>query len=131
MINRIAYAVVALAIGVIAMPAGAQSLKQLREQVFCNTLGIYASRAAADHYNHVPLDQSLRRVDGYICSDDLKQVCNVRVSMIQESMRTWYTFAQQHGYETLQPDAFASMADAIKVNATSACWMGARQHYGW
>ena len=115
----------ALALGVASLPAAAQTYKRMHEQIFCNVLGSYAASSVSDYYNHVPLDQSLRRTDGYICTDDLDQVCKIKVSMIQDSMRHWYAFAQQRGYETLQPDTFNTLADAIQVNATSACHQAA------
>ena len=128
MVRHIVWVSAALALGVTSMTAAAQTNKQMHEQIFCNILGSYAAAGVADYYNHVSLDQALRRTDGYICTDDLDQVCKIKVSMIQDSIRHWYALAQQRGYETLQLDTFNTLADAIKVNATSACWQSAQEH---
>lgn len=120
--SRIVVIVAAMVLGCVSMPPAAQTYKQAHEQIFCNILGGYAAAGVSDYYNHVPLGQSLRRTDGYICTDDLKQVCEIKVSMIQDSIRHWYEFAKQRGYETLQLDTFNTLADAIRVNATSTCW---------
>ena len=124
--RRIVEIVVVLVLGFISAPVAAQTYKRVHEQIFCNILGNYAADGVSDYYNHVPLDQSLRRTDGYVCTDDLEQVCQVKVSMIQDSMRHWYAFAQQRGYDALQPATFNILADSIRVNATSACSQATR-----
>lgn len=121
---------IAAALLALALPAAAQNYKMAETQVFCNIMGAYAAGSVIDLYNHVPLDQSLRRTDGYVCTD-IPQVCQAKVTMIQNIMRYWYGVAQQQGYETMQPDSFATADNAVKVSATSACWQSAKQHYGW
>lgn len=120
--------VAALALTFMAFAATAQTDKQTQWQEFCNIVGEYSAAAVIDQYKHVPLEQSLRRTDGYVCTDSLPQACQIRVATIQKMMRYWYAFAVERGYATLQPNTLATLDSALQTNATSACWQAARQH---
>lgn len=127
MVKRIAMA----ALMALSLPAAAQSYQRAHEQLFCNILGGYAVDSVNDYYNHVPLDQSLRRIDSFVCTDSNREVCKQKMGMIEDNMRHWYSFAQKRGYESLDAATFNTLADTIGSTATSVCWNGAKRAHGW
>lgn len=129
--NAVRSTIIALTLCGVSLASSAQSYKQMHEHLFCNTIGQYAAQAAIDYYRHLPIDQALRSADDFVCTDHIRQVCEVRVRMIQDEIRSTYDVAKQIHMESMAPDHFSTIDGVVRSDAASACWQGAREHYGW
>lgn len=111
----------AVALLAFASAAQAQSNKQFHDELFCHDEGLAAYQSLADFHNGLAIDAALQRIDGYLCTDRLPQVCDIKRDMLRKSVRLSYRIGAGTRVMEMSPAQFLQFNDANQSQAVSAC----------
>ena len=101
--------------------ADAQSYKQFHDELFCQDRGLTAYQALADYHNGLTIDAALQRVDGYVCTDRIPEVCDAKRDMLRDTVRLSYKIGTNIGLDGMSPAQFLQFNDANQAQAVSTC----------